>query len=272
MIVLIVSTIRREIQEKLVFRFSILGEALATTSMLLVFFLIDRYQAQLSAGTLAEAAAHFKTSYFGYVSLGLAVSALAHAGLGGVPGQFQTERAYRSLEYLAASPTSIRRWAVVSGFCNLGHAVAQVGTIMAVSAILVGLEVPRFDFGAALVVLMAAAVPMWCLALLVLSSMLVFRRGHPLALLITTAFDLLGGVYVPPSVLPDWLARFGEALPITPAIRAMQAVVHQGASLGAVVGDLGKLAAMSAIYLPVALLLLSWADRSARRNGVYCLS
>ncbi|MBI3556251.1 MAG: ABC transporter permease [Deltaproteobacteria bacterium] len=240
--------------------------------MLLVFFLIDRYQGRIFGEQFATAITRLHTSYFGYVSLGLAVSALASVGLGGVLGQMQSERSTRALEYIMASPVSIRRWAAITGIANLLNAFLQFLIIFLVAVVIMRLRMPRFDFSAALLMLTIASVPLWCLSLLTLSTSIVFRRGDPFGFLLGAAFELLGGVYVPPEVLPRWCGKVSEFLPITPAIRAMQNIVYHGAGLGDVAPDLHQLLGLTLLYLPLSMLLIGLADRTARKKGYYCLS
>lgn len=269
---LIASSLRRDLQQRLAFRWTFVLELLSTVSMLLVFFLVDRFQNQLFGHQLIGAAAHLNTSYFGYVALGLAVAGLANTGLSGALGQIYQEKSAQTLEVLMSSPVSIRDWAVATGVCGLLRALGKFLMIFSVAVLVLQLRIPRFDLFACAAVLLTSALPLWCLSVLILATGLVFRRGNPLNFLLSLAFDVLGGVYVPQGVLPHRLAELGGLLPITPAVRAMQSVVYGGAGLAQISGDLAQLAVLTLLYLPIALLVLKKSDHICRMKGYYCLS
>lgn len=265
-------TLRRELQLRLVFRWGLLLEALSMASMLVVFYLVDRFQGQLLGDKVTQALSGLNTSYFGYVALGLAISTLANTGLGGLLEGLHEEKSSRTLELIMASPVSIELWALGAGVSNLVRALSQFAVIFIIAIVALGLEVPRFNASAALAVLITATVPLWCLALVTLCGAMVFRRGNPISFVLSLAFEILGGVYVPQTVLPEPLRVAGEFLPITPAVRAMQAVVYSGAGLSNVAADVAQLLFLSALYLPIALLLLRKSDQVCRRRGYYSLA
>lgn len=269
--VLVAATLWKLWRVRLLNRWAFFLEVFSTTSMLLVFFLIDRFQGSLFGDRLKAALEGANTSYFGYVALGIAVSELANSSVGGVLGQFQEEKRYNTMEEHIAAGCSVQLWAITAGIANLFRAGFQFLLIYAVAVGILGLPVPEFRVELALLVLACGFVPLWCLALFSLGSVLLFRRGYVFGFLVSTCFDLLGGVYVPLSALPGWLRQVSELLPITPALRAMQTIFYRQGTFADIRGDLVQLLALGALLLPLGLAMLAFTDRAAKRRGHYAL-
>ena len=269
--ILLHATLFKLFRLRLINKWVLLFEIFSTTSMLLVFFLIDRFQGSFLNEQIRSTLAGMNTGYFGYVALGLAVSVLANSSVGGVLGQFQEEKRYNTLEIHLISGCSIQSWSVVAGIANLFRSLFQFLLIYGVAVGILGLNVPNFNWGLALLVLSCSFIPLWCLALLSLCSVLLFRRGNIFGFLVSTAFELLGGVYVPLTVLPLWLKNLSEILPITPALRAMHKVFYQAGEFSAISGDLKQLLILGFVFLPLSLFLLSLTDRVAKRKAHYVL-
>ncbi len=74
------------------------------------------------------------------------------------------------------------------------------------------------------------------------------------------------GVNVALSAMPDWMAAVGNALPLTHGIEAARETVA-GAAVSDVAGLVVTEAAIGAAYLVIGLGLLSYFERSSRRNA-----
>ena len=254
---------------RLVQKWSLLLEVFATLSMLLIFYLIDRFQTPLVGNNLQEALGNLKTSYFGYVALGLAMSELSNSSLGGVLGQFQEEKRYRCFEQYFASGISLQNWALVSGISNVFRCFFRFVLIYGVAILFLGLPLPSVRFDLAFLIFLCSLVPLWSLSLISMGSVLIFRRGNLIGVLLSFSFDFLGGVYVPLKVLPEPVAKLAEILPITPALRAMQKAFYGEATFAEILPDLVQLILLGGVFLPLGLLALKQADHFARKRGYY---
>ena len=94
-----------------------------------------------------------------------------------------------------------------------------------------------------------------------------FKRGDPLGWVVSSGSALLGGVFFPPSVLPEPLAAASSWLPITHAVDGFRALIVGGAGLDRIAGHLVFLAVFSALALPLGLGLFHLALRRARLEG-----
>ena len=77
----------------------------------------------------------------------------------------------------------------------------------------------------------------------------------------------LAGVYYPVSVLPDWLERVAQWLPLTHTLEALRMALIHGTSLQEVGTELTALLAFSIVLLPVGTIVFRWALRETGRLG-----
>ncbi len=269
----LIAYLKRTLRERFALRLSFALEILSTCAMLAVFLLIDRFQSSLlGSERLAEAASQLGTTYFGYVALGLAVSELSQSNLGGILGQFHFEKQSRTLPVLLAAPLSLWRWALVAGAGNLLSALFRAVLIFGLAVGVLRLEVGSFSVPLLCAVLFLAVPALWALAILCLVAALLLRRGDPLGFVLGILFDLCGGVYAPVSVLPGFAQEISRWIPLGPALEATHKVVYAGAGWSEVSPLLVRLVVLGSVYLPIAYLLLQWADKRARKRGFYHLT
>ncbi len=262
------ASFRKEIHEKMFYRGYFIIETISTLSMLMVFYLINRFYGNQFGQYLTK----LNTSYFGYVTLGLAVSELSNTGLGGIIGDLYQEKNQQTLERIMSSPVTLTQWSLISGICHFSQSVFRFFFMLLIAVLFFKLQIPHFNGLAAIVLFVISLVPLWSLGFISLSSTLLFRKGNYVSWFFMTCFRFLGGVYVPLEVLPNWLQSFSEVLPITPIIRSFQSIVYAGATLHQIRHDLSQIMLMSIFYFPVAMILLSLTDRVCRKKGYYSLS
>jgi ABC-2 type transport system permease protein len=77
---------------------------------------------------------------------------------------------------------------------------------------------------------------------------------------------LFCGVNIPLSVLPDWMAAIGRALPLTHGIMAARDVAH-GSSLADVSGLVWTEVGIGACYAAAAYVLFRWLEGESRRKA-----
>ncbi len=270
--IFLIATFRKQILQQLVFRWSLVFEIISITAMLGVFFLIDHYQEKLFGGRIVEAITHLQTSYFGYVSLGIAVSSFASSSFSGVLAQLLEYRRLNIFEQIVASPISLKRWAITAGISNILPAFFRFFLILFVATAFLKLNIPTHNFLLSIIIIVLSLIPLWALSILSLLPVLVFRRGDPIGFFMNIAFELFSGVYVPVSLFPEKIQTFANFIPLTPAIKALQLVVYKNASFMEIKNELLMLLILGFIYLIISLYLLKWIDCFCRKKGTYFLS
>ena len=96
---------------------------------------------------------------------------------------------------------------------------------------------------------------------------MIMKRGNPVDWLVTGISWLLGGVYYPVSVLPDWLQKISYMLPITHSLEGMRMALLKGSSIGELTNSVMALGIFSIIMLPISVLSFRMAVRQAKIHG-----
>jgi ABC-2 type transport system permease protein len=89
-------------------------------------------------------------------------------------------------------------------------------------------------------------------------------RARSLSILAILGISLLGGLWLPSFVLPEWIRMVSVGLPTTWAMRALDATTWQGSSFAAVLPSLFALSAFSLALLGLAFWWLKRSDRHSR--------
>jgi ABC-2 type transport system permease protein len=78
---------------------------------------------------------------------------------------------------------------------------------------------------------------------------------------------LLGGIYYPVAVMPEWMQKIANLIPVTYALRAMRLALLQGAGFDELWSDILILGGFSVLLLPASLIAFGLAVRLARIDG-----
>ncbi len=96
-----------------------------------------------------------------------------------------------------------------------------------------------------------------------------FKRLEILKELLQGLVFLFGGVFVPLSHMPQWLATVARFLPITPGIAGLQQTLLAGSPPGALASDgtIFWLIGNALAYLGLGIIIFRWCEHMAKRLG-----
>jgi ABC-2 type transport system permease protein len=92
-----------------------------------------------------------------------------------------------------------------------------------------------------------------------------FKQGDPMTTAISGLSWLLSGVLYPKEILPAWVQRAADFLPMTHTLESMRLALLTGASLDSLGRSMVYLAVMSVLGIPAAI---AWFHFSVRRAKV----
>lgn len=152
------------------------------------------------------------------------------------------------------------------------------GKALATAVVALGQLVVTFAFGwlvfgvtvhgspAGLIVMaLAAALLSAATGLLVAALGGTESRARSVAILAILSLSMLGGLWLPSFLLPDWVQRLAVLLPTTWAVRGLEGVVWQGMGLPAALQCAGVLLAFCVVFLTVAWWRLAVAEAEGVR-------
>lgn len=204
--------------------------------------------------------------YFAFALIGVAFASYFTLGLSGFARGLREAQLTGTLEAMLMTPAPLTSIILGSAAWSYAFTTFRVVIYLALG-VLMGMQLAHANYLAALVVLLLAIVSFASLGILAASVIMVTKRGDPITGLFSGFATLVGGVFYPVEVMPDWLQTIAGLLPITYALRAMRLALLQGASWRALGPDLMALALFAALLFPLSLLGFRYAVQRARKEG-----
>ena len=204
--------------------------------------------------------------YFAFALIGVAFASYFTLGLSGFARALRLAQTTGTLEAMLMTPAPVS--SVILGSAAWSYAFTTFRVVIyLLLGIALGMEMGNANYWAAVVTLLIAVSSFAALGIIAASVIMVIKRGDPVTGLFGGFATLVGGVFYPVEIMPDWLQAIANLLPITYALRAMRLALLQGASWTKLAPDLVILMAFSVVLLPLSLLIFRLAVERARREG-----
>ncbi len=255
--------LRRDWRLQLSYRFSFLLQFFGIFFNLLVFYFLSKLVGDSAAPYLEP----YGGNYFAFVLIGLAFSGYFGVGLNSFSANLREAQTTGTLEAMLMTPTRLSTVIMSSSIYDYGFVTFQVFVYLALGGLLFGVQLDKGNTPAALVVLVLTIIAMTSLGIIAASFIMVLKRGDPVTLLISSLAVLLGGVYYPIQLMPQWLQQLSRLLPITYSLDAMRRTLLADASFQDVMPDIIALAIFGIVLVPVSLLVFRYAVHRAKVDG-----
>lgn len=255
--------LRRDWRLQLSYRFSFLLQFFGIFFNLLVFYFLSKLVGDSAAPYLEP----YGGNYFAFVLIGLAFSGYFGVGLNSFAANLREAQTTGTLEAMLMTPTRLSTVIMSSSIYDYGFVTFQVFVYLALGGLLFGVQLDKGNTPAALVVLVLTIIAMTSLGIIAASFIMVLKRGDPVTLLISSLAVLLGGVYYPIQLMPQWLQQLSRLLPITYSLDAMRRTLLADASFQDVMPDIIALAIFGIVLVPVSLLVFRYAVHRAKVDG-----
>lgn len=225
---------------------------------LLVDDAVQRAAGRRDPVALRERLVHERGSrYIDFLLPGLLGMNLMGSGIWGVGFAIVDARKKRLLKRLIATPMSRPQYLASFVLSRLTLLVIEVGLLLGFGALVFGVP-----FRGSLLMLVAICVvsslAFTSLGLLVSSRVQTMEGASGLMNLVMLPMWIFSGVFFSASNFPDAAQPFIQALPLTAAADALRATLLEGASLGALAGELGILGTWLLVAFTAALALFRW--------------
>lgn len=255
--------LNRDLRLALSYRFSLALQLGGILFSVLMFFFIARVFGPAASPYLQP----YGGDYFSFVLVGIAFSGYLGVALSSFSDSIRQGQMMGTLEAMLVTPTSVPTILLSSSLWSFAFTSLRIIVYLAAGWLLFGVDLSQANWPAAVLVQVLTIIAFSGLGIISASFIMVFKQGNPIDLIVGVASSLLGGVYYPTTVLPNWLQPFSALLPITYSLRAMRLAVLQGATFATLAPDLLALAAFSAVLLPISLVAFRLGLRKARRDG-----
>ncbi len=215
---------------------------------------------------MAERIATEGRQYFSFVLIGMIVLSFVGASISTPASAVGSGIATGTLEALLATRASLP--AVLTGLVSYSFiwTALRSALLLSIGAVLGANLVPAGWFAALLIfaLILLAHIP---IGLIAAALVLAFRTAGPLPQGVMILSGLLGGVYYPTHVIPSWIQRVSDFIPLSYGLRALRRTLLDGAPFSAVASDVAILALFAAALGAAGVTAFSLALRYARRAG-----
>jgi ABC-2 type transport system permease protein len=208
----------------------------------------------------------YNNDYFGFAVIGLSIAVFVQAIAGIFSGALRSAQVSGTLEVLIASQTSLPAFLVYSAAYGFIYAGIKLSVALLIAAFLFQVD---FHTEEALIVVSILVLTIATFAgagILAASFVVWFKQSEPFTAAFMTISFLLCGVIYPTSVLPGWLEKIADLLPLTHAISGLRGALLQGAGIASLWGDLSVLIAYAGL-LPLSFFVFEFAVRQCKASG-----
>ena len=179
------------------------------------------------------------------------------------------ERWEGTIEHTLMAPVPRVAHLVGTAVFGVLHALARTTLIMVIALPFFAVDLGQANWGTALVVMAVGSASVVGLGILTgVLPLLYPERGEQMSFMVQSVVLLISGVYYSVETLPGWLQAVSHLSPATYLLRAVRSAVIDGASVGAVAGDLAAMAVFAIVLIPLSIAVFSGAERWAKRTGV----
>ena len=199
--------------------------------------------------------------YTGFVVPGIVSLAIMQSALFGVVFTLVRLRNQGVLKRLHATPISPAHFLVGSLATRLILLVSQTYVLLLVGIFVSGIEVAPgytlFWLEVVLITILAGLI-FASLGLAISGIAKTENTAAPLANIISLPMMFLSGIFIPHSVIPDWIVSIAQWFPLTFLADAMRAMVNNGETLFLQGGSILGLAVWGALCFVLAVRAFSW--------------
>ena len=255
--------LQRDARQTLSYRFAFLLDLASVFFNAATFYFVSKLFDASSSGMLAD----YGGSYFPFVLIGIAFSTYQSIGLNSFSQSLRQEQYLGTLESVLVAPINITTFLAGSALWDFLYTTLEVILYFLLGLFVFGLALPRANIAPAVVALLLTITSFMGLGILAAAFILRFKRGNPVAWLIATASELLGGVYFPTQILPPWIKNISDWIPMTHALSALRESLLLNAGFEQISFHLLYLAGFTIVIWPVGIFAFKIALQWSQRDG-----
>ena len=204
--------------------------------------------------------------YFAFLLIGMIALTFIMTAVNAIPGVVTSGISTGTLEALLSTRASLS--ALLSGL--IGYSFMWTGlrsVVMLAAGLALGVHLVWGAWLSSLVNMALIVLAYLPFGIFSAALQLAFRTAGPLPSAVLVASSFLGGVYYPTHVMPSWLPRLSDAIPLTYGLRALRMTLLEGIPFRDVIPDVATLIGFILLLTALSLFALTEALHYARRSG-----
>jgi ABC-2 type transport system permease protein len=240
------------------YRLRFLSEIVSAVLGVTLFYYLSRL---VTAGS-------FETSddYFSFAVIGLAVVQVLTAALVLLPLALRQELVAGTFERVLVSPLGPIYGVLAMAVFPFFSALVSAMLMIVFAALVFGMPVEWSTAPLAVPAALLGALAFLPFAVVLTGTVFVVKQAGAGAGLIVTLVALVGGVFFPVALLPDWIEWTSDVQPLTPAADLLRNLAV-GTPIDSAWGATARLVLFAAVLLPLSVLFLRGCVRYGQRRG-----
>jgi ABC-2 type transport system permease protein len=262
-VMLIWAFLKRDITREISYRLSFLLQMIGIFPAVLMFHFLSRLVESGLSGPLGR----YGGAYFPFVLIGIAVQNYLSQSLGAFSSSLREAQLTGTIEAVLCTPIGLPLWLGGEAAYSFVLSTLRIFVYLLAGQILSGIVLHWEHLPQVLLILFLTICAITSMGFVSAAFILVFKKGDPLNWGFSVLSWLLGGVYYPVSVLPDWLQYPALCLPICHSLEALRICLLDSHGYWSLKAHLLALAGWAVVGLPAGYLCVSQAIRHCRHRG-----
>lgn len=210
---------------------------------------------------------HTSDAYFGFAVVGIGTLQVLGSTLTSPPESLRQELVAGTFERLVLSPFGAVRSTMSMMVFPVLYALVTCSITLAIAVVGFGLALHWSTVPLAIPVAMLGALAFMPFGLVIAAATLAFKQAARGTRYVLAAVGLLGGFYVPISLLPAWIRWTADVQPLTPSVELIRHLLLGTPTPQPPWLDVAKLVGFALVLVPMSTLLLTGAVEFGRRRG-----
>lgn len=261
---LFLAFLRRDLNIQMSYRLSFAFQALQALPVVLMFYYLSRV---VDAGGLSAPLKPYGGAYFPFVLMGIAFQNYLSTALFHFSASIREAQLSGTLEAVLAAPVGVPAFLAGTAAYGFVFSTIRIGLYIGFGMALMDLGISWRGAVSGLGVTALAVGAFASLGIFAGAFIVMFKKGEPVTWLFNALSWLMGGVYYPVDVLPEWLQRMAAFIPMTHALEAFRSCLIGGRPLSDAAGHLAVLALWTVLGLPAGCLCFQYALNRCREAG-----
>ncbi len=225
------------------------------------------FLSKLFGGNISPYLTPYGGSYFAFVIIGIAFSSYLQVSLQRMSQIIRESQMTGTLEALLLTNTRTSMIIFSSSIYSFLWTSLRVLILLSFGIFIFGMNIEHANYLLAVLFLLLTITSTIGLGIISAGFIMVFKKGNPLNLVFGSLSVLLGGVFYPVTVLPEWMQKCAYVLPITHSLEGMRQTLLNGAGFKVIMPNLLVLIAFSITILPISLWCFNLAVKKAEIDG-----
>lgn len=255
--------IRRDFFNEASYKFSFLTHFIGIVFSASSLYFLSRLVGEAALPHLSQ----YGGDYLSFVMIGVALAGYMQVSLGVFAGSMREAQTTGTLEAMLTTRTSVSVIILSSSLYSFLATSVRIIVYLLFGMIAFGIRMNQSNYLGAGLILCLTILCFSGVGILSASFIMVLKKGDPFNWLFTGLSWLLGGIYYPVSVFPEWLQQVAFFFPITHSLEGMRLALLQGYSVAALMPNIIALAVFGLVVTPVSVLGFQYAVRAAKING-----